>query len=249
MGYFYDAIDGGPLRLELRSIDGRDFALLRPFSYNSEHYPEPFVVPAELATFRTDLTSVPWVFAWLVPRSGRFLPAAVLHDALVEPSAYRGPAVTRPQADELFRLATRDLGTGRIRSWLMWAAVTIATMWVAKRPVWYWRGVVVGLIGVVTVLGLLATLDLFDVWNHLPWMGQRSTAMELLGGAAGAVVIPSALALSWGPTFARAGIITGVALAFLVHVTLAIGLIYTAYWLLERVVSGPLPRRGPPFGG
>src|SRR5699024_10575239 len=69
---------------------------------------------------------------------------------------------------------------------------------------------------------------------------------ELVGGAVGAVVVPAVLALSWG-RFAPAGIITGVALAFLVHVTLAIAAIYTLYWLLERAVSGRQVRRGPPF--
>lgn len=246
MGRFYDALDGGPLRLELRSIDGRSFALLRPIAYVADDYPEPFVVPTQLETFRTDMASVPWVFTWLVPRSGRFLPAAVLHDALVIPGAYLGPVISRPEADRLFRLAAADLGTGRIRAWLMWAAVTMATMWDTGRPRWYWRGAVIGLIGVVTVLGILATLDLFDVWNHLPWMGERSLAAELVGGAVGALVIPAVLALTWG-RFAPAGIITGVALAFLVHVTLAIAAIYTLYWLLERAVSGPQVRRGPPF--
>lgn len=246
MGRFFDATDGGPLRLELRSIDGRNFALLRPIAYAADGYAEPFVVPAHLSTFRTDMASVPWVFTWLVPRSGRFLPAAVLHDALVAPGAYRGPAITRPQADRLFRVAMIDLDTGRIRSWLMWAAVTMATMWDSRGLRWYWRGAVIGLVGVVTVLGILATLDLFDVWNHLPWMGERSFGAELVGGAVGALVVPAALALTWG-RFAPAGIITGVALAFLVHVTLAIAVIYTLYWLLERVVSGPQVRRGPPF--
>lgn len=249
MGQFSDALDGGPLRLELRSINGRDFALLRPIAYTADGYAEPFVVPAHLETFRTDMASVPWVFTWLVPRSGRFLPAAVLHDALVQPGAYTGPEISRPEADRLFRIAMRGLGTGTIRTWLMWAAVSMATMWDAKRPRWYWRGAVVGLIAVVTVLGILATLDLFDVWNLLPWMGERSLGAELLGGALGALVVPTLLALSWGRTFAPAGIITAVALAFLVHVTLAIALVYTLYWLLERAVSGPVVRRGPPFGG
>lgn len=248
MGYFRDATDGGPLRLELRSINGRDFALLRPIAYHSDDYAEPFVLPADLATFRTDFASVPWVFTWLVPRSGRFLPAAVLHDAITRRGAYRGPEVDRPTADRIFRSALGDLGTGRIRSWLMWAAVTMATMWEAERPRWYWRSAVVGLLAVVTGLGVLATLDLLDLWNHLPWMGERSLGRELLGGALGALVIPAVLALAWR-RFAAAGLITGVALAFLVHVTLAIAAIYSLYWVAERAVSGPVVRRGPPFGG
>ena len=35
------------------------------------HFAEPFEVPKDRDTFRTDLTSVPSVFAWLVPKTGR----------------------------------------------------------------------------------------------------------------------------------------------------------------------------------
>ena len=46
---FYDVATGGVLRLELRSVDGRDFSLLRRFGYRSPDHPAPFVVPADLA--------------------------------------------------------------------------------------------------------------------------------------------------------------------------------------------------------
>ena len=64
MGEFFDARDGGPLRLELRSVDGRDFTLLRRLGYATEEYPEPFVVPRDLEDFATDFASVPHVFTW-----------------------------------------------------------------------------------------------------------------------------------------------------------------------------------------
>lgn len=233
MGHFYDHADGGPLRLELRSIDGRDFTLLRRLAYDSPHYEEPFVVPANLADFTTDLASVPWVFTWLVPRSGEFLPAAVLHDAIIYPGLYEGPQVDRFEADRVFRTAMIELGTGRVRAWLMWSAVTLGSMWHGG-----WRVRLIGLLAVVAVLGVLATLDLLDVWNVLPWMGERPWPVELAGGAVGALVIPTVLALSWG-RLAPAGIIAGVALAFLLHVTVVILLLYAAYRLLERIVSGP----------
>jgi hypothetical protein len=238
MGYFYDAEDGGPLRLELRSVDGRDFTLLRRIAYQGEGWAAPFIVPADLDTFTTDLASVPWAFGWLVPRSGDFLPAAVLHDALVRPGAFRGPDLDRLEADRVFRTAMIELGTGRVRAWLMWAAVTLGTMWHSRSLAQ--RALLVGLLGVVTVLGLVATLDLLDVWDVLPWMGERSLGAELVGGALAALVIPAVLvlALSWG-RLAPAGVIAAVALAFLLHVTLVIVLLYAAYRGLERVVSGP----------
>lgn len=235
---FTDTETGGALRLELLSIDGHRFAMLRRITYDSPGYDEPFTVPADLAHFRTDLASVPGVFTWLVPRSGVFLPAAVLHDGLVRAGEYLGPDVDRVQADRVFREAMAYLGTGRVRSWLMWAAVTMATMWVMPTRRWYWRTVLIGLLAAVAAIGTLATIDLLGIWNAVPWMPSESLVGELLGGAAGAIVIPSLLALSWG-RFAGAGIIVGVALALLLHVTVVIAVIYGLYAVIERIASGP----------
>lgn len=233
---FTDTETGGAVRLELLSIDGRHFALLRQISYDAPEYPRPFTVPADIASFRTDLASVPGVFTWLVPRSGAFLPAAVLHDALVHAGEYLGPSITRAEADRIFRGALAHLGTGRVRSWLMWAAVTTATMWQMPTHRWYWRTVLVGLIVAVILIGALATADLLGFWNAVPWIPEGAFGLELIGGAAGALIIPSLLALSWG-RFAGAGIIVGVALAFLLHVTVVIAAIYALYWAVEELVS------------
>lgn len=241
MGYFTDALTGGPLRLELRSVDGHDFSLLRPIAYHADDYDRPFVVPADLVRFRTDLASVPWFLTWLVPVSGGFLPAAVLHDGLVRPGSYTGPAVDRVEADRLFRRGMIELGTGRVRSWLMWAAVSITTMWQAGDPAR--RAALVGLLGAVVVLGTVATLDLLDFWDVLPWMGRRPWPVELAGGAVAALVVPAALAATWGRLW-RAGVITGVALAYLLHVTVVIAVLFAGYQLLERLVSGPTDARG-----
>lgn len=250
MGEFFDAEQGGPLRLELRSIDGRDFTLLRQIAFRSDHYAECFVVPADLRHFRTDLASVPALFTWLVPKSGDFLPAAVLHDALVRPGAFLGPDTdrdgqpfARPEADRIFREAMIGLGTGTVRAWLMWSAVTLSTIWHAGRVLP--RALLVGVLGAVLLLGVLATLDFFDLINVLPWMGGADTRWwwELLGGAAGAVVVPALLGLSWG-RFRAAGIITGVALAFLLHVTVVLAALVLGYHLVERIVSGPADEQG-----
>lgn len=241
MGEFFDAVDGGPLRLELRSVDGRDFSLLRRIGYTTQEYPQPFVVPRDLDDFATDFASVPHLFTWLVPRSGEFLPAAVLHDALVRPGRYTGPDVTRHEADRIFRRAMIGLGTGRVRAWLMWSAVTIGTLWssgsLARRTL------LVSLIGLVAVLGTAATLDFFDLVNVLPWMGARPWPVELALGAAFAVIVPSVLALTWGRLW-PAGVIVGVALALLLHVTAALLVVYGVYLVLERLVSGPADAEG-----
>lgn len=235
---FTDAETGGAVRIELLSIDGDEFALLRQISYDDPQHSTPFIVPADMASFRTDLASVPRVFTWLVPRSGVFLPAAVLHDGLVYPRGYLGPEIDRVEADRISREAMQHLGTGKVRSWLMWAAVTMATMWVMPSARWYWRTVLVGLIAAVTLIGALATVDLLGVRDIVPWMPEGSLGLELIGGAAGAIVIPTLLALTWR-RFATAGIIVGVALAFLLHVTIVIAAIYAVYWIVERIISGP----------
>lgn len=241
MGEFFDVETGGVLRLELRSVDGRDFTLLRTFGYRDDEHEEPFVVPADLSTFETDFASVPGLFTWLVPRSGDFLPAAVLHDALVSPDRYTGPRVERHEADRIFRRAMIGLGTGRVRAWLMWAAVTLGTLWWSGSL--RWRAVLVGHLGIISVIGVLATLDFFDVLDVLPWMGERPWVQELALGALFALLIPCLLSLSWG-RYRAAGVIVGVSLALLLHVTAVLLVLYAAYRLLERVVSGPANHRG-----
>lgn len=239
MGEFFDPADGGPLRLELRSVDGNDFALVRRIGYRAGDHPAPFVVPADLETFRTDLASVPGVFTWLIPRSGDFLPAAVLHDAMVD-GDHLGPRVHRFEADRIFREAMTGLGTGRVRAWLMWSAATIGSMWAGRRLLD--RLVLVVYLATIPAIGVLATLDLLDVADVLPWMGTAPLWRELLGGAVAAAVVPAVLALTWGRRW-FAGVIVGIALAFLVHVTVAVAAVYGLYLLVERVVSGPpVPR-------
>ena len=232
MGEFVDPETGGPLRLEVRSVDGRDFVLLHPVGYVDEGG-DTFVVPAG---FTTDFASVPHLFTWLVPTSGDFAPAAVLHDALVCPGSYQGPEIDRHEADRVFRTAMIGLGTGRVRAWLMWAAVTISTMWASRDLAK--RVQLVGLLGLVTILGTAATLDFFDVVSVVPWMGDRAWPAELATGALFAVLVPSVLAVSWG-RYWPAGVILGVALALLLHVTAALLAIYGLYLALERLVSGP----------
>ncbi len=241
MGRFFDADDGGPLRLELRSVDGRDFTVLRQIGYTSDAYEESFIAPADRSTFSTDLASVPGIFTWLVPRSGLFLPAAVLHDAMIEQDQYIGPRVNRTQADLIFREAMIGLGTGKVRAALMWSAVTVATMW--KAPGVAKRAALIATLGIVAVLGVIATVDLFDVWNVLPWMGERSTLAELAWGGVFAVVVPSVLSVAWGKQWA-AGLVIGIALALLLHLTVALGVLFLAYAGLERLVSGSPTSRG-----
>jgi hypothetical protein len=206
------------------------------------------------STFRTDLTSVPWLFTWLVPKTGLHLPATLLHDGLIHPPddvtyvSTDGNVVLRAEADRVLRDAMADAGTAVIRRWLVWSAVATATMldgqgtgW-SRALTWRYRAVAALTLLVVAVLGVCATLDLFDVHvtgvPQLPWMGDRTWLVEVVGGLSGAVVIPLFLSLAWG-RFRIAGAVVGVTLAVLLHVTaglLALTALYRALeWLTAKV--------------
>lgn len=225
------------------------FAMQRRIAYRDRHLGE-LLVPRVTKTFRSDLTSVPALFTWLVPKTGLHLPATLLHDGLIHPPgdvtyvSTDGHVVLRSEADRVLRDAMADAGTALIRRWLVWSAVTTATMLSGAGTGWsraraLRSRITAGLtLLVIAVLGVLATLDLFDVDGapELPWMGDRGWFVELVGGLAGAVVIPLLLGLTWG-TFRRAGAIVGVTLAVLLHVTAALVVLTLLYRTLEWLTA------------
>lgn len=247
---FFDPETGDTMVLQLEP-DGARFRILRQFGYRDPRYRgETFIVPADVATFRTDLASIPWFFAWLVPGLGTHLPAVLVHDALVlkpgETKTHIGPDVDREEADRILRDAMASLGTPFLRRWLMWTAVMLATVFSSLRPRLRWVPTVLGSLAIVLVLGVIATLDVFDAVEVLPWMGDRPWFVELAMGAAFAVLVPLVLSLIWGKRW-RVGFIAGLALALLIHVTLAVALVYGIYWALEKIASrwtggSPSPR-------
>lgn len=241
--------------LERHDEDGLEvFSLERRIAYDDRHLGE-ILVPATTG-FRTDLTSTPALFTWLVPKTGAHLPAALVHDALVagggEPSydSSEGHVIDRVEADRVFRDAMADTGTGVVRRWIVWTAVSAATIFVPgglpRSPRWSpalrWAhrlgaGTTIVLI---LYLGYSSTGDLIDgrwplAWD-VPWMGERPWWLELLGGLSGAVVLPLALSLLWG-RFRAAGAIAGVMLAVLLHVTVGLAVISLGYQLVERLAT------------
>ena len=237
---FFDVATGGPVQVQIEQV-GATYRLVRQFGYRDPgHDGEPFIVPDDVDTFTTDLASIPWMFAWLVPGLGTHLPAVLLHDGLVvgrgQPPTHVGPHVDRVEADRILRDAMASLGTPRLRRWLMWTGVTFATCWSDVPSRWWWRVVMPVTLGIVGLLGVLATLDLADVLDVLPWMGDRAWWVEMLSGAGFAMLIPLILSALW-LHFWRAGAIAGVALAFLLHVTAAVILVFGIYRVAERLLS------------
>lgn len=230
--------------LERRLVKGEErFLMLRRIGYADRRLGE-LLVP-RTADFTTDLASVPMLFTWLVPKSGAHLPAALVHDGLCAGDyvAEPGTEVTRVDADRVFRDAMGDTGTTLVRRWLAWSAVATATIvrargtgWSAGER-WRYRLAAVGTLGLVAVLGVLATLDLFDVGPvELPWMADGRFLAELAQGLTGALVIPVFLGLLWGQ-FRVAGWVMLTGLAVLLHVTLALAAITAGYRVVEAVAE------------
>jgi hypothetical protein len=232
--------------------DGHEqFAMQRRIGYRDRHLGE-LLVPRVTGTFRSDLTSVPALFTWLVPKTGLHLPATLLHDGLIHPPgdptyvSTDGHVVLRPEADRVLRDAMADAGTALVRRWLVWSAVATATMLSGDGTGWSkglarrYRATAALSLLVIAVLGACATLDLLDVHvtgvPALPWMGDRGWFVELVGGLSGAVVVPLALSLLWGP-FRIAGAVVGVTLAVLLHVTVALVALTGLYRLLEWLAA------------
>lgn len=107
----------------------------------------------------------------------------------------------RGAADSMFRDAMGDVGVDRLRRWIMWGGVSLATFWKELPEGWrriqaLARAVVLGVLAIFVGLYLLPNLvlDLLDVggWGtwHVPGMGERPW-LEELGGALGILLVLS----------------------------------------------------------
>ena len=260
-GTFFDVETGAEAQFHLDMVNDKNFKLLQRFGYIELESPHrEFQVPRDLDAFCTDLTSTPAYFTWLVPSTGAHLPAALLHDGMVynkekEGATYIGPAVSRLEADVIFRDAMKALGTGPIRRWIVWSAVTLVTSWVDLPPRLLWRSLGVLTAVVMLILGTLATADLFDWISFYPWMGERSFVTELIAGGIGAILLPAIICIPWRRLY-PAALIATILFAFLIHVTIVIAVLLGSYHLIEwfakkieHVVAGfqdsPAPQEQP----
>lgn len=138
--------------------DGKRWHLREELRYQGNK--DLFVVPVG---FVTDFASVPRVFTWLLPRYGRWTPAAILHDylwALARQGKFR-----KIDADGLFNRALRELGVPFLRRWIMWTAVRWAagpTTWFQKGPVPFLKMIAISIptlaVVVVPAVAILAGL-------------------------------------------------------------------------------------------
>ncbi len=251
VSYFFDPVLGASEPSEpqivLHRRDVGEYALGCRFGYFDATTQAEYLVPSDIASFRTDLASIPWFFAWLVPALGTHIPAALLHDGLVvevggEPT-HIGPPVERLEADRIFRDAMKVQGTRVVRRWIVWTAVALATLWTEGTARFTSTAMKVALIinfGLVALLGVLATLELLnaEIGGYsiaIPWM-PGGIVTQVLGGAVGAVVLPLLLSVQrwlWPGETWKAVAIGGVALALLLHVTAALIVVYGFYLGLE----------------
>jgi hypothetical protein len=95
--------------LVVRRASDQLWEVVEPLVYRGRR--DTFVVPDG---FLTDFASVPRVVIWLIPRFGRYTPAAVLHDWLVTTGLTTGVVSSR-DADGLFRRVLRELGVPPVR--------------------------------------------------------------------------------------------------------------------------------------
>jgi hypothetical protein len=132
----YDRND--PRRIKLEQTGPNRFELTQGFRYKAPDRDDPYSVPADVTG--TDLASVKWPVWWLVASYGMHTKAALLHDALIEPSATypENDRVERTRADWLLFTALKESNIGPIdkqkrpswvRRWLMYSAVaTVGTL-------------------------------------------------------------------------------------------------------------------------
>lgn len=111
-------------KLWLEQVDGTIWIVASDFIYFSEMFRGKFIVPKGT---ETDLASVPWLFRRIMPKSGKYNPAAVLHDA-----GYHGKLMTitglrvnliKPHCDLLFLEALEVAGVGEKKRKFMYEMV------------------------------------------------------------------------------------------------------------------------------
>jgi hypothetical protein len=147
-------------------LDAVRWQLERDLVYRGREH--QFVVPAG---FVTDFATVPWWVQSLIPRTGTWTLAAVLHDFLCDtlnrahaapdglrsPDGFRGLVLADArEIDGLFRRVMREQHVGFLRRWLMWTGVRWGALANPARRAGWWRDAPLVLAITAVVLAVLA---------------------------------------------------------------------------------------------
>jgi hypothetical protein len=150
---FVDLDHKSPPRMQLEQIDAKSFCVIHGFIYRvPDRSKMEYTVPSGQ---KTDLGSVPFFLMWLVQSYGRHTLAVVLHDFLWRKKLN---AISREEANYIFRRAMYELKVPFVRLWIMWTAVGLATLW-SKGGLWMARVVawVMAILGLDIIAGLALT--------------------------------------------------------------------------------------------
>ena len=124
----------GALTVTHLDIDWRQWRLENPLRYEIGALGSGMIVDVP-AGFVTDGASVPRVFWSALPAWGSYSRAAVIHDYLcvrINAGQPHPMAPTRAEADAIFREAMAVCGTAAIVRLLMWLAVRLNAIFVAR---------------------------------------------------------------------------------------------------------------------
>lgn len=275
VGQGYYAADGvSPAEFVLRRIPGKDgsYELLKQFKYvhvGRDGAQEAWTIPGRPGQpFETDLASIPSLAGWLVPKDGRHTPAALVHDAMVlgpdDEVCYDGRQVSRLEADEIFRLGMQFLGVKFWRRWMIWAAVSIPTLWASSGESAALRlasrvRLAVGLLA-VSIMGLFLLPDVLDfpglpfygfLRDHAPvlrdivnwgpikvlWSVEEGGLFSELGRFLAKVAAAALIyAVVWWRRW-RFGLFAGVTVPLIAY-SMAVGAVsYLVYWCIESLIS------------
>lgn len=170
-------------KVEIRQVGPNAFQLMKGFRYREPGKSEPTytVQPHNLSEGpenrnSTDLASVPPYLWWFVASHGRHTRPAVMHDQLIFGD-------DRADADRLFRVALEEVGVSFLRRWVMWAAVSLATLWEVS------KARLIGFVGhLVLFFGALVLVRFGDL------TGWAALVIGLLGFVWGARIWPLSVA-------------------------------------------------------
>ncbi len=219
----------GEPEVVLKQVGPNSFQLLHGFRYEvppdgpihlvPAHDPD---LPPSAPNNSTDLASVPFWLWWFVASYGLHTRAALLHDQLVDATQ-----VDRVEADRVFRLALEESKVRWMRRWLMWTAVSIATMMSKSRARF------VAFVGTLVALACLLAMWPLGWLSDLPW------------GVPGWV--PALVVFVAGLAFGLLWPLAVIGALLLVGPTILIWTVLVVVWLLDLAKAVWSKVRGRPF--